>query len=342
MAFLAHGVSQHEILSPTDLPPSIDEHPMSDSNDRPHAHIDRRNLMMAGLGAATLAAGISSVAMAQAQQTQGQPTAAAPTSPAAAGKVTVEQRGPVLLIGMDRPQTRNLIDPAIIIGVGKALYRVEHDDGLRVAVLHGVGADFSMGIDPPAFIAAVQAGIIPVKDPEYISLLALTPPVRTKPLVVAVQGGTQYAGHEYFLAADIRVAANDTVFRQAEVTRGSFPGGGATVRFPREAGWANAMRYMLTGDTWGAEEARRIGLVQEVTPPGKQLDVAVELANKVAAVAPLGARATLASAHQALAAEETTALAAVQPTFANLQKTDDFRENIRAVREGRVPVFRGQ
>ncbi|SHH98837.1 Enoyl-CoA hydratase/carnithine racemase [Bradyrhizobium erythrophlei] len=308
-------------------------------NNRPLPGIDRRDLMTAGLGAVTLAAGISS---GQAQtQTQVQPTPTAPAPTAGAGKVRTEQRGPVLLIGIDRPQTRNLIDPAIIIGVGKALYQLEHDDGLRVAVLHGIGPDFSMGIDPPAFIAAVQAGIIPVKDPDFISILELAPPIRTKPLVVAVQGGTQFAGHEYFLAADIRVAASDTVFRQAEVTRGSFPGGGATVRFTREAGWANAMRYMLTGDTWGAEEAHRMGLVQEVTPPGKQLDVAIELAKKVAAVAPLGVRATLASSRQALAAEETTALAAVQPTFSRLQQTEDFKESQRALREGRPPVFRG-
>jgi enoyl-CoA hydratase len=312
---------------------------MTSRNNRPLPGIDRRDLMAAGLGAVTLAAGISS---GQAQtQTQVQPTPTAPAPTAGAGKVTVEQRGPVLLIGMDRPQTRNLIDPAIIIGVGKALYQLERDDGLRVAVLHGIGPDFSMGIDPPAFIAAVQAGIIPVKDPDYISILELTPSIRAKPLVVAVQGGTQFAGHEYFLAADIRVAASDTVFRQAEVTRGSFPGGGATVRFSREAGWANAMRYMLTGDTWGAEEAHRMGLVQEVTPPGKQLDVAIELAKKVAAVAPLGVRATLASSRQALAAEETTALAAVQPTFSRLQQTEDFKEFQRALREGRAPVFRG-
>jgi enoyl-CoA hydratase/carnithine racemase len=308
-------------------------------NNRLPPGIDRRDLMAAGLGAVTLAAGISS---GQAQtQTQVQPTPTSPAPTASAGKVTAEQRGPVLLIGMDRPQTRNLIDPAIIIGVGKALYQLERDDGLRVAVLHGIGPDFSMGIDPPAFIAAVQAGIIPVKDPDFISILELTPQIRAKPLVVAVQGGTQFAGHEYFLAADIRVAASDTVFRQAEVTRGSFPGGGATVRFSREAGWANAMRYMLTGDTWGAEEAHRMGLVQEVTPPGKQLDVAIELAKKVAAAAPLGVRATLASSRQALAAQETTALAAVQPTFSRLQQTEDFKEFQRALREGRAPVFRG-
>jgi enoyl-CoA hydratase/carnithine racemase len=250
--------------------------------------------------------------------------------------------GGILLVGLDRPQVQNRLDPAMIIGAGKALYRLEHDDELRVGVLHGVGTDFCMGIDPPAFIAAVQAGIIPVKDPDYISVLGLTPPLRSKPLVVTVQGGTQFAGHEYFLAADIRVAATDTVFRQAEVTRGTFAGGGATVRFTREAGWGNAMRYMLTGDEWGVDEAHRMGLVQAITPPGQQLDAAVALAKKIAAAAPLGIRATIASGRQALAADEATALAGIQPTFTRLQQSEDVKEFQRAVREGRAPVFRGR
>jgi enoyl-CoA hydratase/carnithine racemase len=257
--------------------------------------------------------------------------------------VTLERLdGGILLIGIDRQQAQNRLDPPIIIGAGKALFELEHDDELRVGVLHGIGRDFCMGIDPPAFAAAVQAGIIPVKDPDYISVLGLTPPLRSKPLVVAVQGGTQFAGHEYFLAADIRVAAADTVFRQAEVTRGTFPGGGASVRFTREAGWGNAMRYMLTGDEWGAEEARRMGLVQAITPAGQQLDAAVEFANKIAAAAPLGVRATLTSARQALAADEATALAAVQPTFARLQQGEDFKEFQRALQEKRAPVYRGK
>jgi enoyl-CoA hydratase len=308
------------------------------TQDRLSFGIDRRDLIAAGLGAAALTAGLS---RAQAQQTQAPPSPTAPGPAPGAGKVSVEQRGAVLLIGIDRPQTRNLIDPAIIIGSGKAMHRFEHDDELRVAVLHGIGPDFCIGIDPPAFIAAVQAGIIPVKDPDYIGLLGLAPPLRTKPLVVAVQGGTQFVGHEMFLAADIRVAASDTVFRQAEVTRATFPGGGGTIRFPREAGWGNAMRFMLTGDTWGTDDARRMGLVQEVTEPGKQLDVAMELAKKIAAAAPLGVRATLASSRQALAAEETTALAAAQPTFTRLQQSEDFKEFQRSLRERRAPVFRG-
>jgi enoyl-CoA hydratase/carnithine racemase len=295
--------------------------------------LNRRKLILAGAGAAVAIRSGPSAAQ----------TPSAPPLEAAHGQVRLERlNGGILLIGLDRPQAQNRLDPTMIIGAGKALYRLEQDDELRVGVLHGVGPDFCMGIDPPAFIAAVQAGIIPVKDPDYVSVLGLNPPLRGKPLVVAVQGGTQFAGHEYFLAADIRVAATDTVFRQAEVTRGTFPGGGATVRFTREAGWGNAMRYMLTGDQWGADEARRMGLVQVIAPPGQQLDAAVALAKKVAAAAPLGIRATIASGRQALAADQATALAAIQPTFTRLQQSEDVKEFQRAVREGQAPVFRGK
>jgi enoyl-CoA hydratase len=297
------------------------------------AGIDRRELIAAG--AVVAATGLLACVQGAAAQ---QSPAAAPTRP---GRVTIERRGGVLLIGIDRPETQNTLDAPIIIGLGKALYQLDHDDGLRVGVLHGLGRDFCLGIDRPAFAAAQAAGILPPKDPDFINPTGLRPPARSKPLVVAVQGGTKYAGHELFLAGDIRVAANDTVFSQGEVARGLFPGGGATVRFTREAGWGNAMRYMLTGEEWGAEEARRLGLVQDITPAGQQLDRAVALAEKIAGAAPLGVVATLASAHQALATDETTALAAIPAAFGKILQSEDAKEFVRALQEGRKPLFRG-
>jgi enoyl-CoA hydratase/carnithine racemase len=252
----------------------------------------------------------------------------------------VERRDAVLLIGIDRPQARNLLDAPILIALGKAYYQLEHDDGLRVAVLHGVGPDFSLGVDVASFVAAQASGLLPPKDPDFINSFGLRLPFRSKPVVVATQGATKYGAHELFLAADIRIAARDATFSQGEVTRGIFPGGGATIRFVREAGWGNTMRYMLTGEEWGAEEAHRLGLVQEVTPPGKQLDRALAIAAKIVAAAPLGVRAALASAHQALAGEEA-ALVALGPAFAHILQSEDRKEAERAQREGRPPVYRG-
>jgi enoyl-CoA hydratase len=307
-------------------------------NAKSVAGFDRRDFIIGAAGVAALGAGLGNAETALAQAGPG--PASAPPS-AAPGRVVVERRGPVLLIGIDRPQAQNRLDAPIIIGLGKAYYQLDHDDELRVGVLHGIGADFCLGLDVPAFTAAQAAGILPPKDPEYIGALGLRPPLRTKPLVVAVQGGTNAVGHELFLVADIRVAAADATFSQLEVARGVFPAGGATIRFTREAGWGNAMRYMLTGDKWGADEAHRLGLVQEVTPPGKQLDRAIELANKIAAAAPLGVLATLASARQAVANEDA-ALQALQPEFQRILKSEDAQEALRAVREGRPPRYQGR
>jgi enoyl-CoA hydratase len=309
---------------------------MADSNETPIAGVARRDLLVAGAGAAALMAGITGGGVALAQTAPG--SAASPS--AAPGTVDVERRGSVLLIGINRPKAQNRLDPPILIGLGKAYYQLEHDDALRVAVLHGIGPDFSMGVDVPAFVAGVRAGILPPKDPDFINSFGLRPPLRTKPVVVAVQGGTKFGAHELFLAADIRVAASNSVFSQGEVARGVFPGGGATIRFTREAGWGNAMRYMLTGDEWGAEEAHRLGLVQEVTPPGKQLDRALGLARKIAAAAPLGVRATLTSAHLAIGSEDA-ALQALGPAFQHVLQSKDAQEAQRAFREGRKPVFHG-
>jgi enoyl-CoA hydratase/carnithine racemase len=252
----------------------------------------------------------------------------------------VEQRGAILLVGLDRAQAQNRLDAPMIIGLGKAYYQLEHDDGLRVAVLHGIGPNFCSGLDVPAFAAAQAAGILPPKDQDFINPLGLRPPIRTKPVVVAVQGHTTSVGDELFLSADIRVAARDTVFGQLEVTRGVFPAGGATVRLTREAGWGNAMYHMLTGEEWDADEAYRLGLVQAVTPPGQQLDRAIEIAQKVVAAAPLGVRATLASAHQAISGEDA-AMLALQPAFGKILQSDDAKEAGRAVQEHRAPVFKG-
>jgi enoyl-CoA hydratase/carnithine racemase len=291
----------------------------------------RRDLFVAtylATAAAAVGAGVPSTASAQGDGRQ--------------STVTLERLpAGVLAIGINRPSAGNLIDLSTFFALGRAYYELEHDDALRVAVLHAHGADFSPGLDPPSWIEGLRAGVFNGPIAEFINPVGTTRPYRSKPVVVAVHGLTQLLGHELFLAADVRVAARNTSFSQGEVLRGVFPGGGGTVRFTREAGWGNAMRYMLTGDQWGADEAYRLGLVQAVVPNGQQFDRAMVFAKKIAAAAPLGVRSVLASAHQALANEDA-ALAALLPEFGRLMQSEDRQEYRRAVRDNRAPAFRGR
>ena len=286
----------------------------------------------------TAAAGITAVGPAFGQT----PPAPSANPPDQTATVVLERLpNGVLLIGIDRPEAQNRIDVPTFNALGQAYYQFERDDDLRVAVLHGRGPDFSQGLDVGSWGAVLAAG--PFKQPpNFLDPLGTAGPVRSKPLVVAVQGHVTRIAHELFLAADVRVAAQDAVFNQGEVTAASFPGGGATIRFTREAGWGNAMRYMLTGDDWHADEAHRMGLIQELTAPGQQLDRATEIAKKISATAPLGVSAVLASSRRALAEGETAAFAALQPEFGRLMRSEDRREYFRALQERRAPIFHGR
>jgi enoyl-CoA hydratase len=259
----------------------------------------------------------------------------------ATAKITVERRGEIVLIGIDRPDIQNRIDPEAYLALAKAYYDYDHDPSLRAAVLFGHGDNFSRGLDVDGFKAVASSGGPSIGD-GLIDPLGKKMPSLTKPLIVAVHGDTWNMAHELFLVADVRVAADDTNFGQDENTHGRFPGGGSTIRFPREVGWANAMRYILTGDHWTAQEAYRMGTVQEVaSTPQAALDKAIEIANKIAANGPLGIKASLASAHLAVDAGQADALSALDTQRASLYHTRDFQEGRKAEAEGRPPVYQG-
>ena len=256
--------------------------------------------------------------------------------------VTVERRGEVCLIGINRPQVHNRVDPEAFSALARAYAAYDADDGLRAAVLFGHGASFSRGIDVDAFAEVLRTGKARVPDADGIDPLGRRA-FLSKPLVAVVHGDTWNMGHELFLVADIRIASAETRFAQDENTHGRFPGGGSTVRFPREAGWGNAMRYMLTGDHWGAEEARRMGLVQGIAPdPRAALELGLDVAGKIARCGPLGIRATLASARMAVRQSEGTAYSHLGEQYRALYRTEDFLEGRKAEAEGREPVYRGR
>jgi enoyl-CoA hydratase/carnithine racemase len=257
--------------------------------------------------------------------------------------LTIERRGQIALFGINRQAIQNRLDPVTFRALATAYHDFDRDPTLRAAVLFGHGERFSQGIDVDAFKSLALSKQPLISSEETVDPLAKRPPFLTKPLVVAVHGDTWNLAHELFLVADIRVAAANTEFGQDEVSHGRFPGGGATVRFVREAGWANAMRRILTGDHWTADEAYQMGTVQEVTPsPEAALAKAVELAEKVASCAPLGVKTALAAAHLAIDPTEGPAYAQLEAQYGALYRTRDFQEGRDAEAQHRKPVYEGK
>ncbi|WP_394841991.1 enoyl-CoA hydratase-related protein [Pendulispora brunnea] len=310
----------------------------------PSEPVPRRTLLKAAAALSGLSTlGVQACAPAAAVPAL-QPLTMADAPLASGSKVTVERRGQIVLIGLNRPEIHNRLDPEAFTLLAEAYYQYDHDPSLRAAVLFGHGPNFSRGIDVNAFRARVTKGGGSLLDkPGTLDPLAKSKIRRTKPLVAVVHGDTWNMGHEIHLAADIRIAAANTRYGQDENTHGRFPGGGSTVRFVREAGWGNAMRYILTGDHWSAEEALRIGVVQSVCPtPEAALQVGIEMATKIAACGPLGIRASLDSAHLAIDESEQKALSQLDAQYGALYKTQDFVEGRNAEAEGRPPVYLGR
>jgi enoyl-CoA hydratase len=257
------------------------------------------------------------------------------------GTVSVERRGHVLVVGLNRPAKRNAFDLPLWDALCMAWGELDRDDGLRVGVLHAHGDHFTGGLDLPQWAGVFSSGAWKIPD-GGIDPLGLTGPRVRKPVVAAVQGTCLTIGIELLLAMDIRIASQTARFGQIEVKRGIYPVGGATLRFPREVGWGNAMRWLLTGDEFGADEALRIGLAQEVVAPGAQLARAIALAETIAAQAPLGVYATLASSRAAIPAAERAAEAKLMPDLVPIMKSADVQEGLRAFMERRPGTFEGR
>jgi enoyl-CoA hydratase/carnithine racemase len=257
------------------------------------------------------------------------------------GRIRLERRGHVLLVGLDRAAKRNAFDLPLWDGLCRAYGELDRDDELRAGVLHAAGDHFTGGLDLPQWAAIFQSGRFQIPD-GGLDPLGLAGPRLRKPIVCAVQGICLTIGIELLLATDIRIAATSVRFAQIEIKRGIYPVGGATLRFPREVGWANAMRWLLTGDEFYADEALRIGLVQEVVPSGQELARAVALAEVIAQQAPLGVYATLASSRAALPEAEAAAAARLLPDLQPLLASEDMQEGLRSFVERRPGRFRGR
>jgi enoyl-CoA hydratase len=257
-------------------------------------------------------------------------------------KVAVERRGQIVLIAINRPQVFNRIDPETFYGLASAYYDFDNDPTLRAAVLCGHGENFSRGNDVDAFSALAKTGKAFTLTQTQIDPLGRAQRL-SKPLVVVAHGDTWNMGNELALAGDIRIASADVRFGNDENAHGRVPGVGP-VRLPREVGWANAMRYLLTGDHWDAQAAYRMGLVQEIAPDkAAALKVGLDIAGRIAACGPIGIKATLEAAHVALNdSADAAAFAKLEAAYVKLFGSEDFAEGRKAEAENRPPIFHGR
>lgn len=253
--------------------------------------------------------------------------------------VTLSIDDHVLKMSLNRADKMNAFNLGMLQELAEAFTQLEDTPDLRCGFLFGEGSNFTSGLDLTEVGPAVQSGSFLFKE-DLVDPLQVSGRKRTKPVVIAVSGYCLTIGMELILANDICIAHPESKFGQIEIKRGIFPFGGATVRMPQRCGWGNAMRYLLTGDLFSGEEAFRIGLVQELAED--PVDVGIQMAKTIAAQAPLGVYATLASGQEMLQNGQEVALEKLNNTARKLMNSEDAREGLLSFVERREANFQGK
>ena len=256
-------------------------------------------------------------------------------------RITYETDGYICLIGLNRIDKRNAFDSHMIKQLSAALTCYESDDNLRCARIFAHGEHFTAGLDLTELQDKWDKGAFDFNDDE-IDPWGIGGKLRSKPVVVAVQGTCFTAGIELMLNSDVVIASDNCNFAQMEVQRGIMPFGGATVRFIQAAGWQKAMPYLLTGKAFEAQTADRLNLVSEVVPNGEEYERAMTIAQEICKAAPLGVQGLLSSAQDVSRSGTAAALANIHSYLPHLFHSEDAKEGAMAMVERREADFKGR
>ncbi len=254
----------------------------------------------------------------------------------------------VALITLNRPEARNALNPEVAVRLAEAWEAVRDDDGVRVAILTGVGSAFCAGADLGQLIPLYSGARKPenawderIVADRYLTRRALLRDFDPgKPIIAAINGHAIAGGMEIVQGTDIRVSVPEAKFGVQEVKWAIFPAGGSTVRLPQQLPFAKAMELLLTGDLVTADEALQLGFLNYVT--ADPLAKAREIAAKIAANGPLAVRAIRRSARACLGLPEAEALKLEVEISTPVFLTEDAKEGPRAFMEKRKPVYRGR
>ena len=253
-------------------------------------------------------------------------------------KITLEVRDHILLIGLNRPDKLNAADEEMLHGLSLAYGQLDADPNLWVGLVFAHGDHFTAGLDLMDVGPKMAAGKLSLVPEGGLDPWGMSTRQVSKPVVMATRGTCFTLGVELALASDVVIAATDSRFAQLEVARAILPFGGGTIRFPKVAGHANAMRYLLTGDSFGSDEALRMNLITEVVEPGVEFDRALELAQAIASQAPLAVQATLASARASDVEQEKQE---VFKRLGKLMQTQDVQRGMQAFMTKQPAKFEG-
>ena len=255
--------------------------------------------------------------------------------------VRYEKKDSIAYVTIDRPTVLNALNTATWTDLHTAFEDAKADASVRGVILTGAGEK--------AFIAGAdisELAQLHAYEAEQSSRLgqAVLDLIENlgKPVIAAVNGFALGGGCETAMACTMRIAAEHAKFGQPEVKLGLLPGGGGTQRLPRLVGKGRALQLILTGETISAQEAHRIGLVNEVVPADSLMSRAEAILKQIAANAPIAVKFSLDAVNKGLETHQGAGLALEASYFGICAASEDKQEGTSAFLEKRVPLFRGR
>jgi enoyl-CoA hydratase len=244
----------------------------------------------------------------------------------------------VALIRINRPDARNALNMEVRRLIAGHLTEMGDDAAIRCIILTGNEKSFAAGADIKEMAGAGTIEMMARGTHKLWRTIAACP----KPVIAAVNGFALGGGCELAMTCDIIIAGESAKFGQPEVKIGIIPGGGGTQRLTRAAGKYKALRYILTGDLFGAKEAFDMGLASEIVPDTEVEKRAVEMAQQIAALSPLAIQQAKEAVLRGMDAALDTGLALEAKATQILFSSQDQKEGMAAFIEKRKPKFQGK
>jgi enoyl-CoA hydratase len=254
--------------------------------------------------------------------------------------INFKKRDGIDWVQFSRPEKLNALNPDVLRDLEKAVVMCEEDDAIKVVVLHGNEKAFVAGADIENMAkgdikSAYELTDLTMRVQERIADLP-------KPTIAAISGYALGGGCELALCCDFRIAADNAVFGQPEITLGIIPGGGGTQRLSRLVGLGPATELIFTGEMIKAEKAEQIGLVSKVVPLDQLETEAELLASKLMEMPSMALRAAKTAIRKGINTSLQEGLHIEQDLFCMLFGTEDQKEGMAAFLEKRKPIFKGK
>jgi len=255
--------------------------------------------------------------------------------------VLYEKRGAIAYVTLNRPKVLNALKQAVFAELKSAFEDARNDASIRGVILTGSGDKaFAAGADIAEMsnYTGIEAGEATRRAQEVTEVIENL----GKPVIAAVNGFALGGGCELSMACTIRLAVEGAKFGQPEVKIGIMPGAGGTQRLPRLVGKGRALQLILTGEVISAQEAYRIGLVNEIVPSSNLIPRAEAILNQIISNAPLGVKFSIEAVNKGLEASVSEGLLLEASLFAVCAGSEDKKEGTSAFLAKRAPQFQGR